>query len=109
LADKDAQDELAGRIVAEGISVRATEELVSIAVNESGGKKRARGGKATPKVTAPALGDLAGNLSDALDTRVRVDIGRRNGKITIEFVSIDDLERSVAIIAPPLATKRQVS
>ena len=99
----DQQDELAGRIVAEGLSVRATEELVSL----SGKSPSARAPrKAAPKITAPKLGELASNLSDALDTRVRVDLGRRKGKITVEFGSIDDLERIVAIIAPNLATKR---
>lgn len=103
LGSQDEQDELAGRIVAEGLSVRATEELVALAGNAGSGRKPR---KAAPKITAPALGELAGNLSDVLDTRVRVDLGRRKGKITIEFGSIDDLERIVAIVAPTLATKR---
>jgi len=99
----DQQDELAGRIVAEGLSVRATEELVAL----SGKTATARAPrKAAPKITAPKLGELANNLSDALDTRVRVDLGRRKGKITVEFGSIDDLERIVAIMAPQLATKK---
>jgi ParB family chromosome partitioning protein len=49
---------------------------------------------------------LASSLSDVLDTRVRVELGRRKGKVTIEFASIDDLERIVAVIAPDLATKK---
>ncbi len=99
----DQQDELAGRIVAEGLSVRATEELVAL----SGKATTARAPrKAAAKITAPKLGELANNLSDALDTRVRVDLGRRKGKITVEFGSIDDLERIVAIMAPQLATKK---
>lgn len=107
LSDRDQQDELAGRIVAEGLSVRATEEIVSLAASAAVGSKAAAPRKAASKISAPALGDLAEKLSDALDTRVLVDIGRRKGKITIEFGSIDDLERIVAVIAPKLATVRK--
>jgi ParB family chromosome partitioning protein len=98
LDDSDAQDELAARIVAEGLSVRATEELVALAQRD-GGKPRA---PRTParRITAPAATELASRLSDVFDTRVRVDIGRRKGRITVEFASIDDLERIVALMAP---------
>ena len=106
LPEADSQDELAAKIVAEGLSVRATEELVTLALADAGGKPRRRK-PAAPKITAPALSDLANNLSEALDTRVRVDLGRHKGKITVEFGSVDDLERIVAIIAPELATKRE--
>lgn len=92
-----AQEELATRIVAEGLSVRATEELVTLAIAadapaEHGEKLR------RPKPHAPALTDLADRLSDRFDTRVKVDIGRSKGKITIEFATVDDLERIVGII-----------
>jgi ParB family chromosome partitioning protein len=106
LANQDQQDDLAGRIVAEGLSVRATEELVALAGTEPAAEERARR-KPAPKISAPALGELADKLSDVLDTRVRVDLGRRKGKVTIEFGSVDDLERIVAVIAPKLATPRQ--
>jgi ParB family chromosome partitioning protein len=96
LEDSDAQEQLALRIVAEGLSVRATEELVSLAIADGPAKK------ATPtrraKVHAPALNDLADRLSDRFDTRVKVDIGRNKGKITIEFATVDDLERIVGMI-----------
>lgn len=107
LASPDEQEDLAGRIVAEGLSVRATEELVALAATSGAGGKAAGKRKHAPKITAPALGDLERNLSDTLDTRVKVELGRRKGKVTIEFGSIDDLERIVAIIAPEIATKRQ--
>jgi ParB family chromosome partitioning protein len=48
------------------------------------------------------VADLADKLSDTLDTRVRVELGRRKGKITVEFASVDDLERIVSLIAPKL-------
>jgi ParB family chromosome partitioning protein len=90
----DAQEALALRIVAEGLSVRVTEELVSLGgpeVHKSPTVRRA-------KPHAPALDELAEKLSDRFDTKVRVDLGRRKGKITIEFATVDDLERIVAVI-----------
>jgi ParB family chromosome partitioning protein len=96
IEDAEAQESLATRIVAEGLSVRATEELVAIAAGDSDKKKAAPRRRARP--VAPALGDLADKLSDRFDTRVKVDIGRNKGKITIEFATVDDLERIVGII-----------
>jgi ParB family chromosome partitioning protein len=106
LADRDAQDELAGRIVAEGLSVRATEEIVATAAREAARDGRPARRSATHRITAPGLHELADRLSDVLDTRVRVDLGRRKGKITVEFASVDDLERIVGVIAPELAVHR---
>ncbi|MDT5042471.1 MAG: ParB family transcriptional regulator, chromosome partitioning protein [Actinoplanes sp.] len=96
LDDGDNQEKLALRIVAEGLSVRATEELVSLAISDGPAKKAAPARRA--KVHAPALNDLADRLSDRFDTRVKVDIGRSKGKITIEFATVDDLERIVGMI-----------
>jgi ParB family chromosome partitioning protein len=96
LEDLDRQEALAQRIVAEGLSVRATEELVALALAEGPAKGPAPKRRAKPH--APALVDLADRLSDRFDTRVRVDIGRSKGKITIEFATVDDLERIVGII-----------
>jgi ParB family transcriptional regulator, chromosome partitioning protein len=103
LPDRDQQDELASRIVAEGLSVRATEELVTLTASGVAPKARTT---PTRRPTAPALNELAGKLSDTLETRVKVELGRRKGKITVEFGSIDDLERIIAVIAPQLATSR---
>ncbi len=95
LEDMDAQEALALRIVAEGLSVRATEELVSV-----GAPANAR--KATParraRPHAPALDELADKLADRFDTKVKVDLGRNKGKIVIEFATVDDLERIVGVI-----------
>jgi ParB family transcriptional regulator, chromosome partitioning protein len=96
LDDSDAQEQLALRIVAEGLSVRATEELVSVALADGTATKAAPTRR--PKAHAPALDDLANRLSDKFDTRVKVDIGRNKGKITIEFATVDDLERIVGMI-----------
>jgi ParB family transcriptional regulator, chromosome partitioning protein len=101
----DVVEELAARIVAEGLSVRATEELVSLHQHGHTEKKtRRRAGAA--RLTAPGISELADRLSDAFDTRVRVDVGRRKGRITVEFASVDDLERIVAVMAPQLASHR---
>jgi ParB family transcriptional regulator, chromosome partitioning protein len=97
MEDADKQDALATRIVAEGLSVRATEELVALAVSDGSAKKQTAP-RRRAKPVAPALGDLADKLSDRFDTRVKVDIGRNKGKIMIEFATVDDLERIVGII-----------
>lgn len=93
------QERLAGRIVAEGLSVRTVEELVMVGEvgNDKTGRKRAK----PPR--NPALADLAAALSDELETRVTVDLGRSKGKITITFGSVDDLDRIVEVIAPKAA------
>ena len=103
LEDRDQQDELAARIVAEGLSVRATEELVALTAAAAPVRNRP---KPARRPTAPALNELASKLSDTLETRVKVELGQRKGKITVEFGSVDDLERIVAVIAPQLATPR---
>jgi ParB family chromosome partitioning protein len=76
--------------------VRSLEEIVAVGDNSSGARPPAR----RSKPTAPALADLAERLSDRLETRVKVDLGRSKGKITVEFASIPDLERIVAILDP---------
>jgi ParB family chromosome partitioning protein len=92
----EVQDRLAGRVVAEGISVRGLEEIVAVGDLGSGPRPPAR----RNKPTAPALADLASRLSDRLETRVKVDLGKSKGKITVEFASIPDLERIVALMDP---------
>lgn len=103
LEDPDAQDDIAARIVAEGLSVRATEELVTLAASGHAERKTTRKAPA-PRVSAPALTELADKLSDVFETRVRVELGRRKGKITVEFASVDDLERIVATMAPQVSS-----
>jgi ParB family transcriptional regulator, chromosome partitioning protein len=96
-AGADAQEVLAARIVAEGMSVRATEEAVTLA-NRGDGKTAPSPQKRKP-MQMPGLQDVAERLSDKLDTRVTVAMGKRKGKITVEFGSVGDLERLVEIIA----------
>jgi ParB family chromosome partitioning protein len=94
--DADIQDRLAQRVVAEGISVRALEEIVAVSDGESGRASR----QVRRKPTAPGLVDLAERLSDRLETRVKVELGQRKGKITVEFASLDDLRRIVDVMDP---------
>jgi ParB family chromosome partitioning protein len=95
--DLQAQEQLAHRIVAEGLSVRAVEEIVALGGEAT---KAPRQNPARPKPVAPALRDLADRLSDTFDTRVRVELGKRKGKIVVEFATVEDLERIVAAMAP---------
>jgi ParB family chromosome partitioning protein len=98
LDEPQAQEDLAARIVAEGLSVRATEEAVTLSRTEPS--------KPVPKTTgprsmrAPGLQHLAESLSDAFDTRVKVELGRRKGRIIVEFGSVDDLERITTLMIP---------
>jgi len=96
--DAGAQEELAARIVAEGLSVRATEELV-VTHSPTDSPAPSRHPR-TPRMHAPGLTDLADRLSDRFDTRVKVELGRRKGRIVVEFGSVDDLERIIAVMAP---------
>jgi ParB family chromosome partitioning protein len=102
LEEPEAQEELATRIVAEGLSVRATEEAVTLKKSEAPAKPKAQPRKA---MQAPGLQELATRLSDTFDTRVKVDLGRRKGRIVVEFGSVDDLERIVAMMAPNAANR----
>lgn len=97
LSDPDEQERLAHRIVAEGLSVRTVEEIVTLGV---GGPQRKAKPPKGPKPVAPKLADLEGRLADRFETRVKVDLGKSKGKITVEFASLDDLERIVSLMDP---------
>jgi len=97
LPSGDAIERLAQRIVAEGLSVRTVEEIVSLGDMNADDDKPAR---RRNKPVAPRLVDLADRLSDRFETRVKVDLGKTKGKITVEFASLDDLERIVTLMDP---------
>jgi ParB family chromosome partitioning protein len=96
-AGPEAQEELAARIVAEGLSVRATEEAVTLANRDDG--KTPTPPRRKP-IQMPGLQDVAERLSGTFDTRVTVSLGKRKGKIVVEFGSVDDLQRIVAMMDP---------
>ena len=93
LSDPVDQERLAQRIVAEGLSVRSVEEIV--AVGERGPKQRRAASVRTP---SPRASHLAETLTDSLDTRVNVQIGKTRGRITIEFAGEDDLDRILVVL-----------
>jgi len=95
LSEPDAQERLATRIVAEGLSVRATEEIVSMGDDDAVVDKPR---KIKRNLSAPGLEDLGERLSERLDTRVRVTAGANRGKVVIEFATLDDLRRICDII-----------
>ncbi|MFC8726573.1 ParB/RepB/Spo0J family partition protein [Streptomyces bacillaris] len=97
--DSEEQDRLAHRIVAEGLSVRAVEEIVTLMGSRPTSSPKPKGPRAGARLS-PALSDLATRLSDRFETRVKVDLGQKKGKITVEFASMEDLERILGSLAP---------
>lgn len=97
LPDAAAMERLAQKIVAEGMSVRATEEAVTLYQNPA----------STPKNNIPRPGArherldyLASSLSDRLDTNVKISLGARKGRVSIEFASVEDLNRIMDVLTP---------
>ncbi len=100
LPDAAAMERMAQKIVAEGMSVRATEEAVTLYQNPT----------ATPKNNIPRPGArherldyLASSLSDRLDTNVKISLGARKGRVSIEFASVEDLNRIMDVLTPGAA------
>jgi ParB family chromosome partitioning protein len=99
--DRAFQEALARRVVAEQLSVRDVEEAVRArsGVDDPGDEEgsspagRPSSGAAGRRLRPPGLLELEHLLSDRLDTRVKVAMGAKKGKVTIEFASLEDLER----------------
>ncbi|MFC8452320.1 ParB/RepB/Spo0J family partition protein [Kitasatospora sp. NPDC057223] len=101
--DGERQDQLAKRIIAEGLSVRTTEEIVKLMDREE--KPQRPNGPKAGKLLSPAFNDLAGRLSDRFETRVKVEVSQRGGKlgkgkVVLEFASVEDLNRILDSLAP---------
>lgn len=96
VANPEIQERLATRVVAEGLSVRALEEIVTVGPDKSANTAR----RVSQSMSAPRLADLASRLSERFETRVKVDLGRSKGKITVEFATLEDLERIVQVMDP---------
>lgn len=94
LEDGAAMERLAQRIVAEGLSVRSVEEIVALGGGAAPKERRTR----EPRPREERLDEVASRLSDRFDTRVSVTMGQRKGKVTVEFASLDDLDRIVALL-----------
>jgi ParB family chromosome partitioning protein len=102
IPDADRQEELAKRIIAEGLSVRTTEEIAKLMSAEQNPKRQA---PKAGKLITPAFNDLATRLSDRFDTRVKVEVSQRGGKlgkgkVVLEFGSVEDLNRILDSMAP---------
>lgn len=99
LEDPAAIERLAQRIVAEGLSVRAVEEIAQAGEGEKKPKER----KATPSNRHhERLDYIADAFADKLDTSVKINLGARKGKMTIEFASVDDLNRIISVLDPKI-------
>ncbi|WP_229052780.1 ParB/RepB/Spo0J family partition protein [Aeromicrobium sp. Leaf350] len=96
VTNSEIQERLATRVVAEGLSVRALEEIVTLTDDERGSTTR----RSSPTLSAPRVDDVARRLSERFDTRVKINLGRSKGRITVEFATIDDLERIVELMDP---------
>jgi ParB family chromosome partitioning protein len=94
LAHPEEMERLANKIVNEGLSVRATEEL--IALGSAGAKVST---KKTKVRSAGKYQELVERLEDALDTRVHIQSSKSGGKILIEYADGQDLQRIVGIIS----------
>lgn len=94
LGDGAAMERLAQRIVAEGLSVRSVEEIVLLGEDTPPERSRTR----TPRETAPELEEHAARLADRLDTRVAIAMGQRKGRMTVEFASLEDLDRILDLL-----------
>ena len=95
LATEEEMENLAKRIVAEGLSVRAVEEIVAVGAGSKTTKTKTSKGK---KIVSPGLEDIADRLSNKLETRVKIDMARNKGTVSIEFATFEDLQRIINII-----------
>jgi ParB family chromosome partitioning protein len=104
--DRALQEQLAKRIVAEGLSVRAIEdalreptvETTDDATDDAPASGAGTDSPAVRQLRPPGLLELESLLGDHLDTRVKVDMGTKRGKVTIEFSTLEDLERIYKVI-----------
>jgi ParB family chromosome partitioning protein len=97
LPDAAAMERLAQKIVAEGMSVRATEEAVTLYQSPGASSKN---NVPRPGARHERLDYLASSLSDRLDTNVKISLGARKGRVSIEFASVEDLNRIMDVLAP---------
>lgn len=97
LTDPAEMERLAQRVVAEGMSVRATEETVALS---DGLKRHAPKRKSATHRHDDRLNYIADAFSDRLDTSVKIQLGARKGKMTIEFASVEDLNRIIDVLDP---------
>ena len=94
LSDAGAIEKLATRIVTEGLSVRATEEIISSGAPKGQSAKKPK----QTKSASPELQEIAERIGDALDTRVSIQGSAKKGTIVIEFAGAEDLKRITKVL-----------
>jgi len=99
--DRAFQEQLARRAVSEALSVRAVEDAVRARTGEPSSGAPERPAPGTRRLRPPGLLELEELLSAHLDTRVRVEMGAQKGKVTIEFATLEDLERIYRLMTEP--------
>ncbi|WP_432523443.1 ParB/RepB/Spo0J family partition protein [Kineococcus sp. SYSU DK006] len=92
LEDGAAMERLAQRVVAEGLSVRAVEEIIALGDADTAARRR------NPAQPQPELERRASTLADRLDTRVRISMGRTRGRLTVDFAGVEDLDRILRLL-----------
>jgi len=95
LSDAASIEKLAARIVSEGLSVRATEEIIASGAPKGQSTKKPKGTKSA----SPELQEIADTIGDALDTRVTIQGSAKKGTIVIEFADAQDLQRITKAIS----------
>lgn len=97
LEDPAEMERLAQRIVAEGMSVRAAEEAASLSKRGKPGRRPAARAQERHRERLDYIADA---FSDKLDTSVKINLGARKGRMTIEFASVEDLNRIISVLDP---------
>jgi ParB family transcriptional regulator, chromosome partitioning protein len=98
--DRSFQESLARRIVADGLTVRDTEEAVRLRSSAAPEPDGSDNGATGSKLRAPGLLELEELLADQLDTRVKIAMGPKRGRVVIEFADLEDLERIYRVMSP---------
>jgi len=99
--DRAFQEQLARRAVSEGLSVRAVEDAVRARTAPETPPPAPEAGPAARRLRPPGLLELEELLSSHLDTRVKVEMGSRRGRVVIEFATLEDLERIYRAMTEP--------
>jgi ParB family chromosome partitioning protein len=97
--DRAFQESLARRVAAEGLTVRETEEAVRLRNGRTTDHPVPDGGTPGSKLRPPGLLELEELLAEQLDTRVKINMGPKRGRVVIEFADLEDLERIYKVMA----------
>lgn len=100
LSDQSLMNQLAQRVINEALSVRATEELATLMARN---QQDAANAPLRPRRNTQQFDEMASSLTDLLDTSVKITLGAKKGRIAIDFASVDDLNRIMAVISPEAA------